>query len=168
MMLPLVLALAVIRLLLPVRRSMPVKSWVANSYTLRPSSSIHVAPLMLYFAITVRQSQTRRRSLRPLLVVSLSIESGVVRVAIASSRTMAPVVRQEEGTVRPSVRQLSVVFQALRGIVWPLGVAPGLCCLLSSFRLQLFCSRPLGFRIEEVWASYSSRAFVSLSAVAGF
>ena len=110
MMLPLVLALAVIRLLLPVRRSMPVKSWVADPRTSRPSSSIRVAPLMLRSAITVRQSWTGRRSSQPLLVVSLSMESGVVRVAIASSRTMAPVVRQEEGTVRPSVRQLSVVF----------------------------------------------------------
>ena len=165
-MLPLVLALAVIRLLSPVRRSMPVKSQVANPYTLRPSSSIRVAPLMLYFAITIRQFQTRQRSLRPLLVMSLSIESGGVRVAITSSRTIAPVVQQEEGTVCPSVRQLSVVFQAPRGIVQPLGVAPSLYCLLSSFRLQLFYSWPLGFYIEEVQASHSSRAFVSLSAIA--
>ena len=165
-MLPLVLALAVIRLLSPVRRSMPVKSQVANPYTLRPSSSICVAPLMLHFAITMRQSQTGRKSLQPLLVVSLSIDSGGVRVAIASSRTMALVVQQEEGTVRPSIRRLSVVFQVLRGIVQPLGVALSLYYLLSSFRLQLFCSQPLGFCIEKVQESYSSRAFVSLSAIA--
>ena len=45
-----------------------------------------------------------------MLVVYLSIESRGVRVAIASSRTMAPIVWQEEGTVCPSVRQLSVIF----------------------------------------------------------
>ena len=165
-MLPLVLALAVIRLLSPVRRSMPVKSQVANLCTLRPSLSIRVAPLMLHFAITMRQSWKGRRSLQPLLVVSLSIESGGVRVAIASSRTMAPVVWQEKGTVRPSVRQLSVVFQALRGIVQPLRVALGLHYLLSSFRFQLFYSQLLGFYIEEVQASYLSKAFMSLSAIA--
>ena len=165
-MLPLVLALVVIRLLSPVRRSIPVKSQVANPYTLRPSSSIRVAPLMLHFAITMRQSQTRRRSLQPLLVVSLSIESGGVRVAIASSRTMAPVVWQEKGTVRPSVRQLSVVFQALRGIIQPLEVALSLYHLLSNFYLQLFYSQLSGFCIEEVQASYSSKAFMSLSAIA--
>ena len=165
-MLPLVLALAVIRLLSPVRRSVPIKSQVANPYTLRPSLSIRVAPLMLYFIINMRQSQIGRRSLQPLLVMSLSIESEGVRIAIASSRTIAPVVWQEEGTVRLSVRQLSVVFQAPRGIVQPLGVALSLYYLLSSFRLQLFYSQLLGFFIEEVQASYSSRAFVSLSAIA--
>ena len=165
-MLPLVLALVVIRLLSPIRRSMPIKSWVANPYTLRPSLSIRVAPLMLHFAITMRQSQIGQKSLQPLLVMSLSIESGGVRVAIASSRTIAPVVWQKEGIVRPSIRQLSVVFQALREIVQPLGVALGLYCLLSSFRLQLFYSQLLGLRTEEVQASYLSKAFMSLSAIA--
>ena len=165
-MLPLVLALVVICLLSPIQRSMPVKSQVANPYTLRPSLSIYIAPLMLHFIITMRQSQTGRKSLQPLLVVSLSIESGGVRVAIASSRTIAPVVQQKEGTVHLSIRQLSVVFQTLRGIIQPLEVALGLYCLLSSFRLQLFYSQLLGFCIEEVQASYLSRAFISLSAIA--
>ena len=165
-MLPLVLALVVIRLLSPIRRSILVKYLVANPYTLRPSLSICVAPLMLHFIITIRQSQIGQRSLQPLLVMSLSIESKRVRVVITSSRTVAPVIQQEEGTVCLSVRQLSVVFQALRGIVQPLRVALGLHYLLSSFRFQLFYSQLLGFYIEEVQASYLSKAFMSLSAIA--
>ena len=142
-MLPLVLALAVICLLSPIQRSMLIKSQVANSYTLRPSLSIYVAPLILYFIITIRQFQIGQKSLQLLLVISLSIKSKKVRIAIISSKTIAPIIQQEKRIVYLFIRQLSAVFQALKGIIQPLEVALSLYYLLSSFYLQLFYSQLL-------------------------